>query len=232
VCSSDLIGTIQNLEEIGKICKSHNIVFHTDATQSFLKTDFDVNRFNISMASFSGHKFHAPKGIGFVYKKHDVKVQPIIDGGGQEFDIRGGTQNMSGIVGISKAASLWSEDTNQKIKKLQEHCFKLLCNSDIDFKLNGPSIGEHRLNNNLNISIKNQDGETLLHRLSDLGFCVSTASACASNHKSRVSAVIQSINCPLEYAYGTIRVSFSSLNNFEEIELFINSLKKITIDLA
>lgn len=210
------IGTIQPIEEIGKICKNKNIPFHTDAVQTFHKEKIDVKKQNISMLSASGHKIHAPKGIGFLYIKKELQKQitPLIHGGGQENGIRSSTENTTGIIGLAEAVKQKTEKS--KIKKLKNIIQKELTKIP-GIKING---GENKLYNNLHISFYGIEGESLMLMLEKEGIFVSTGSACSS-HKLAHSHVLDAIKINEMYLNGSIRITLDEANPKDEKEALL-----------
>ena len=219
------VGTIQPITEFARICHEHNVVFHTDAVQSFLKTDFDVEAMGIDMASFSGHKIHAPKGIGFVFVRRGIQLIRQIDGGGQESKLRAGTENTPYILGLAKAIEISTKEDIKKMKQLQSYMFEKI-NAIEGLRVNGPTNVSQRVCNNINFSTVMMSGDDLLSKLSNLGICVSTGSACSSK-STRVSPVLEAIKCPAEYIHGNIRVSLCKYSTKEEIDILFDVLHQI-----
>lgn len=219
------IGTIQDIESFVKICDKHDIPFHTDSVQSFLKVPVDVKKLGVAMATFSGHKIHAPKGIGFIYKRADLAIKRQIDGGGQEQGLRAGTENTAYIIGLSKAIEMFSPEDVEKMKDLQSRVVKELTSID-GVRLNGPQDLAKRVCNNINISIENMEGEFILGELSNKGICISTGSACSSK-STKVSPVLMAINCPSEFIHGNIRISISKYTTEDEINALMSVLKGV-----
>lgn len=219
------IGTIQNLSELATICQKKNIDFHTDAIQSYLKEPLDVQKTPISLASFSGHKIHAPKGIGFIYKRKNVALRRQVEGGNQESKMRAGTENVAYILGLAKAVSQYCPETIQYMKSLQEYLLKEL-SSLPGCRLNGPANLDFRLCNNINISFISLEGEMMLNALSEAGIFVSTGSACSSR-SNRFSAVLEAIRCPIEYIYGNIRIGISRFTQQNDLDVFLETLRTI-----
>jgi len=217
------IGTIEPIEEIARICKRHNVIFHTDAVQSFGKVPIDVRQTNIDLLSASAHKIHGPKGIGMLYVKKGVKLQRISDGGGQEFKLRAGTENVVGAVGFAKAVELAKESDCIDMAALRDKLIKGLLEIP-DTVLNGPR--EKRLCNNVNISFKHVEGESLLFMLNDHGIEVSTGSACSSK-SLEPSYVLLAIGLKHEVAHGSIRFTLSKYTTEEEINYTIRTVKEI-----
>lgn len=222
------IGTIQDIEKIGKICKEKNVIFHTDAVQSFTKTPIDVKKMNIDLLSLSAHKIHGPKGVGALYIKKGIKLKPLLDGGSQENKIRSGTENLPGIVGFGKAVEISKEQDLEKMKLLRDMLIKEIEKNIDSIIINGAR--EKRLPNNVNISFKYVEGESLLYQLNSKGIAVSTGSACSS-HSLEPSHVLMAIGLKPEVAHGSIRFTLSRYTTKEEIEYTIKNLKEIVENL-
>lgn len=221
------IGSIQPIEEIGKIAYNKNIIFHTDAVQACGNIDIDVKRMNIDMLSLSGHKIGAPKGIGALYIKKDIQLQKLIEGGHQEKDKRAGTENVPGIVGLGCACKIAKRDliSHQKyLKELRDYYFEKIQKNIQKIHING-SI-EKRLPGNSNISFKDVNGEELLMMLDSMGICASAGSACSSG-SSKPSHVLTAIGLEREYIDGTLRVTFGDENTKEDVDYLIESLIEI-----
>ncbi|MDR1150412.1 MAG: cysteine desulfurase NifS [Clostridiales bacterium] len=221
------IGTIQPIEEIGKIARSKNIIFHTDAVQAIGNIYIDVNKFNIDMLSMSAHKFHGPKGIGALYINKNVKIKSFMDGGAQELNLRAGTENTAAIVGMGKAIEIAKSELNNKTDFLINMRNKLIEKilKNINYvRLNGHSV--QRLVNNVNFSFEFIEGESLLLLLDSKGFCVSSGSACTSGSLDP-SHVLLSLGLSHELAHGSLRITLSKYNKESEIDLFIQELPDI-----
>lgn len=219
------VGAIQPMEEIAELCARHAIAFHTDAVQSFTKLPLSVKKTPITMASVAGHKFHAPKGIGFAYIRKGTQIVRQNDGGGQERKLRAGTENAGYIAGLATAIELCSEQDTVQMKKLQKYLIDQLTSRD-GIRLNGPANLEKRVCNNINISTSKMNGELLLQELSKRGICVSTGSACSSK-STTVSPILLAINCPPEYLHGNIRISTSRYTTKAEIDAFLEAFDAI-----
>ncbi|MCD4666601.1 cysteine desulfurase [archaeon] len=215
------IGVIQDLEAIGKICK--NILFHTDAVQSFCKINIDVNKFNLSLASFSSHKIHGPKGVGALYVKKGLELNKMILGGHQEMNKRGGTENVPGIVGFGEAIKLIKENDIKRIGELRDFLIKELLKIPRT-RLNGSK--NKRLCNNINISFELIEGEGLMLHLDMKGVKVSTGSACSSQ-TLEPSHVLIAIGLPHEIAHGSIRFSLSKNTTKKELLYTIKKVKEV-----
>lgn len=216
------IGTVQDLSKIGEVCKENNVYFHSDCVQSFKKEKIDVKEFKLSMLSISGHKIHGPKGIGALFVKEGTKLESIMKGGEQENELRPGTQNTPGIVGLGKAASMDLEC--DKVKGLRDHFIKKVEENISNVELNGSR--ERRLCNNANFSFKNIEGESILMSLDMEGVCVSTGSACTSK-SLKPSRILTSLGLSAEEAHGSIRFTFSRYNTYEEVDFVVEKLKNI-----
>jgi len=218
------VGVIQDLEKIGAICKKHNVIFHTDAVQSFTKKEIDVKKMNLDLASFSGHKIHGPKGVGALYIGKGIKLQKQIHGGHHEFDRRAGTENIPGIVGFAKAAEIASDKHIKRMTVLRDYLISEIKRNIRNVKLNGPE-GNKRLCNNVNISFNYIEGESILFRLDMKGIAVSTGSACSSK-SLKPSHVLMALSLKPEIAHGTIRFTLSRYTTKEEIDYTVKNLKK------
>lgn len=209
------IGTIQPIKELCAVAHENGLIFHTDAVQALGHIRVDVKDLNIDMLSCSAHKFNGPKGIGFLYIKNGVEIQPYINGGAQEGGMRGGTENISAVVGMAKALekniAAITENT-EHLQKLEQTIVHLLSSAKIDYIRNG---AQPQISGNLSLSFKGAEGEMLLHRLDLMGIMVSTGSACDSQN-TQISHVLKAIAAPNEYAKGTIRISLGKDNTTDE----------------
>lgn len=217
------IGTIQDLESIGKICRERNILFHSDACQSFTKVEIDVKKQNIDLLTLNAHKIHGPKGVGALYIREGIEIIPIAHGGGHEKNLRSGTENIPGIVGFGKSVEIANKKDVEKMKKMRDKIIEEILKIP-DTKLNGHR--EKRLCNNVNISFNNIEGEAIGGYLENEGICTSTGSACSS-HSLETSHVLQALGLSAIQANSTLRISISKDTTDEEIEYFLNALKKI-----
>lgn len=219
------IGTIQPIKEIGEIAKEHNIMFHTDAVQAFCHVHIDVEEYGIDMMSASSHKFHGPKGIGFLYVREPEKMFPLIYGGGQEKGKRAGTENVIGIAGMSAAVVETMGNLNIRMKKeieLRNYLINRVLREIPYVRLNGH--GTKRLPGNVNFTIAGVDGTSLVVLMDNDGICISSGSACSAGNDA-LSHVIQAIGIPEQYAYGTIRITLCADNTKEELDYVIQKLK-------
>ncbi len=220
------IGTIQPIAEIGEICRDKGVYFHTDAVQAVGNVHINVKEQNIDMLSLSGHKIHAPKGVGLLYVNKKIRLAPYIEGGAQESGRRAGTENIAGIVGLATAlteAEKGIDEKNAKLKKYQDRIIEEL--SKIDrVHLNGDR--EKRLCGNVNFSFEGVEGEALLLQLDLKGIAASSGSACTSGSLDP-SHVLLSIGLPHEIAHGSLRISMSEYTTDEEIDEFLTVLPEI-----
>ena len=219
------IGTIQDIEEIGKIAKEKNILFHTDATQSFTKIPIDAKKMNIDFLSASSHKIHGPKGVGFVYIREGTKIEALLHGGGHEKGIRSGTENVPGIVGLKKAVEISNKKDNERIEKLRDKFIEEILNKIPNTKLNGPKRNK-RLQNNINVSFEGTEGEAIGGYLENKEIYVSTGSACMSNRMSG-SHVLKAIGLPQTEQNSSIRFSLSKYTTEKEINEVMKVLPEI-----
>ena len=220
------IGTIEPIEEIAKIAKEKNIVFHTDAVQAIGNVKIDVKQMNIDMLSLSGHKFYAPKGVGALYVKNGINFKKLQDGGEQEYNKRAGTENVAEIVGLGKAIELIYNDYdeyNRKLITLRNHYIDRVKNEISNCKVNGDLI--NRLPGNANVSFKNVNGSELLFELDKYGICASAGSACSTSNPAP-SHVLTAIGLDKNYIGGTLRVSFGRDNTMEDVDFLVNRLKE------
>ena len=225
------IGTIEPIEEIGKIAKEHNIYFHTDAVQAIGNVRIDVKKLNINLLSMSAHKFYGPKGMGALYIENGIEFEKIQDGGHQEKDKRAGTENTAGIVGMGKAIELVYKDFdeyNKKIIDLRDYFIKEVTSKIPNTKLNGHET--QRLPGNCNISFEGIEAEELLLKLDEKGICTSSGSACSSG-SGNPSHVLLAIGLEKELAYGTLRVTIGKENSKEDIDYLIENLVEIVPNL-
>jgi len=218
------IGTIQDLEAIGKICKQKNVLFHTDACQSFTKTELDAKKMNLNLITLNAHKIHGPKGVGALYIKEGVNITPLMHGGGHERGLRSGTENVHGIVGFGKSVHIANKKDVEKIRELRDGLIKGILKIE-NVKLNGPE-GEKRLCNNINISFNNIEGESIGGYLEQKGILTSTGSACSS-HTLETSHVLKAIGLTPLQANSSLRISLSKYTTKEEVDYFLKVLPRI-----
>ncbi len=219
------IGTIEPIDEIGKICKNKNVIFHTDAVQAIGHVPIDVKKQNIDMLSLSAHKFHGPKGVGALYVRKGVRIETFMEGGAQESGKRAGTENTAEIAALGKAietACAEIEEKNSRLIKKRDKLISELLKIERS-RLNGHR--EKRLPGNVNISFEGIEGESLLLLLDMAGICASSGSACTSGSLDP-SHVLLAIGLPHEIAHGSLRLSLDESNTDEEIEFVIKEVSK------
>lgn len=215
------IGTIQKIREIGKICHEKGVLFHTDACQSFTKVPINIEKDYVDLLTINSHKIYGPKGIGGLVIKEDIKITPLLHGGGHEFWLRAGTENIHGIVGFAKATEIIKEKHIEHMKKLRDRLIKRILEIE-DTRLNGPK--ENRLCNNANFSFKYIEGESLVLSLDEKGIAASTGSACSS-YELKPSHVLLAIGLSPEEAHGSLRLTLGIDNTEEEIEYSIKVIR-------
>lgn len=219
------IGTIQNLEEIGKVTYEKKVLFHTDACQSYTKIPINVKKMNLDLVTINSHKIHGPKGIGALFIKEGIKITPLLHGGGHEKNKRSGTENIPGIVGFRKAVQIAKKSDLEKQEKLRDFLIKGILEKIPNTKLNGAK-GKNRLCNNVNISFSNLDAEAIQGYLENKGIFVSTGSACMSNTLAS-SHVLEAIGLNKKEQNSSIRFSLSKYTNKKDIEYVLKELPKI-----
>jgi len=230
------VGTIEPISEIGKELlkwrKHNNTVFpyfHTDACQAAGALELDVEKLHVDLMTLNGSKIYGPKGVGILYKRRGVELQPLIFGGGQEMRMRSGTENMPGIVGTVKALELAQKNRNIETKKLRNlttYFWQRIQKEITKVRLNGPKIGDQRLPNNLNFSILDIEGEALLLYLNEYGICCSTGSACTSL-ALEPSHVLTACGLPYEYSHGSLRFTLGHCNTKKDIDYVMRYLPGI-----
>ena len=219
------IGTILPIEEIGKIAKENNVLFHTDAVQAFGQLHINVNQLNIDLLSASAHKLKGPKGVGLLYIRKGIKIPPLIHGGAQERNKRAGTENVPGIVGFGKAVEMAEKTIDKRMnyeKELRDYLIERVINEVPFTRLNGHS--EYRLPNNANFSFRYVEGEAILMMLDSNGICASSGSACTSGSLDP-SHVLLAIGLPHEIAHGSLRLTISDETTKEDIDFVVETVK-------
>jgi cysteine desulfurase len=220
-------GVIFPVEEIGEIVKAKGIPFHTDAVQAVGKIPLYMKKSTIDMLSSSGHKLHAPKGIGVLYIRKGTKFSPFLIGGHQEKGRRGGTENVPYIIGVGKACELAKkhlDDENTRVKALRDYLEQKLLEKIPNTLVNGDR--QNKLPNTVSVSFEYVEGESILLLLSDLGICASSGSACTSG-SLEPSHVLRAMGVPFTAAHGSIRFSLSIYNTKEEMDYIIENIPPI-----
>ena len=225
------VGTIQPIAKIAKICHENKVLFHTDAVQAVGKLPVDVKELGVDLLSISSHKLHGPKGIGALYIKDGVKIDPIILGGGQEFRLRSGTENVASIVGFGQACEIAQNhliENMSSIKKLQTLLVKRILEEIPYVTFNGHS--ESRLSNNAHFTFLGVNGEDLIIKLDEYGIAASTGSACSVNTQ-KSSHVLESMGFSLEQITGSLRLTVGIFNTKNEINETVDIIKKVIVEL-
>lgn len=224
------IGTVQPITEIGEICRKKGVLFHTDAVQAVGHIPVHVNDMNVDMLSASAHKFHGPKGIGFLYVKSGIPLKNMIEGGAQERGKRAGTENMPAIIGMAAALKETVDNLDENAKKVSAMRDRLIDGLQrIErSRINGDL--SHHLPGTLNMCFEGIEGESLLLLLDRRGICASSGSACTSGSLDP-SHVLLSIGVPVEIAHGSLRLSISEYNTMEEMEHIIKSVPEVVVYL-
>jgi cysteine desulfurase len=224
------IGTIQPIEEIGKICRKKRVLFHTDAVQSLGKLPLDVKKMNLDFLSASAHKIYGPKGVGLLYIREGVKIEPLLHGGGHEFGIRSSTENVAGIVGFAKALDICYRDMkteSRRLAELRDYLVKEILRIP-STRLNGSL--KKRIYHNANFSFSGIEGESLIMHLDMQGIAASTGSAC-STKSLKPSHVLTAIGLPHVDAHGSLRLTIGRNTSKEDIDYTIRIVKDIVENL-
>lgn len=225
------IGTIQPVKEIAQMAKAKNILFHTDACQAAGYLDMDVNNIGADLMTLNGSKIYGPKGIGVLYAKKGVVIQPLIYGGGQERGLRSGTENVPEIIGFAKALEIAQkkrEDESRRLTRLRDKLIDGLKKKIGHITINGDL--KNRLPNNVNISVAGVEGESMILHLDANGICASTGSACSS-HSLEPSHVIKALGLSDEASHSSLRFSLGRHTTEEDIEKVLKDLPKIAESL-
>lgn len=225
------IGTIEPIAKIAQICNERNILFHTDAVQAVGKIPINVKKLGIDLLSISSHKINGPKGIGALYIRKGIDIDPIILGGGQENGLRSGTENVANIVGFGKACELAHLHLSDNVSYMKKLCDILITKTLKEIPavtLNGHV--ENRLPNNAHFTFLGISGEDLIIKLDEHGIAASTGSAC-SIHRQKASHVLQAMGFSYEQITGSLRLTIGLFNNLEQIDETVNILKKVVSEL-
>ena len=225
------VGTIEPISEIAHLCNEHNVPFHTDAVQTVGKIFIDVKNLGVDLLSISAHKINGPKGVGALYIRKGIVIDPLILGGGQEHGLRSGTENVANIVGFGKACEIAKVHLSENIshmKKLRDNLITNVLREIPGVTLNGHP--ENRLPNNAHFTFLGVAGEDLIIKLDEYGIAASTGSAC-SMHTQKASHVLQAMGFSHEQITGSLRLTVGLFNNSQEIDETVNILKKIIEEL-
>ena len=220
-------GTIFPIKEVAEIAKEYGAIMHTDAVQIAGKERIDVQKVPVDTLAISGHKFHAPKGVGVLYVRKGTKIKPFMIGGHQENGRRAGTENVPYIVGLAKACEIATANLETEAKTVGAMRDKLeagILATCPNVRVNGDRA--HRLPNTLNVSFEYIEGEAIAYRLSDLGICISTGSACASGSLDP-SHVIRAMGVPFIAVHGSVRFSLSRYNTMDEVDYVLDKLPPV-----
>lgn len=220
------IGTIEPITELGSIAKSKGVDFHTDAVQAVGQIPLSLAQLPVDYLSASAHKFHGPKGVGFLYVRKDENLPSFIHGGSQERGKRAGTENVAGIVGMAEALDIAVQEmryTSPRLIRLRNYFVERVLHEIADTRLNGHRY--QRLPGNVNFSIRGVDATALLVLMEEEGICASAGSACNTG-QTRISHVIEAIHVPEDYAAGSIRFTMGRATSRQEVDQTIEALKK------
>ena len=224
-------GVIFPIEEISNVVRQKGVIFHTDAVQTVGKIPVDVSQSSLNMLSISGHKIHAPKGVGALYIRKGTPFSPFLIGGHQERGRRGGTENVASIIGFGKASELAAshiEESSNRVRQLRDKLENELIRRVPNVLINGDE--ENRLPNTTSLSFEYVEGESILLMMDELGICASSGSACTSG-SLEPSHVLRAMGVPFTAAHGSIRFSLSIYNTEEEIDFIIENLPPIIENL-
>lgn len=231
MCGNNEVGTIQPIKEIAKICKEKNIMFHSDAVQAVGKMSVDVKDLGVDLLSMSSHKINGPKGIGALYIRDGVKIDPLILGGGQESGMRSGTESVANIVGFGKACQLAKENLQKNssyLASLRDHLIEHVTREISHVTVNGNR--ENRLPNNAHFTFLGVNGEDLIIKLDENGIAASTGSAC-SVRTQKASHVLAAMGFSHEQITGSLRLTVGIGNTKEEIDKTVSVLKSVVAEL-
>ncbi len=215
------IGTLQPVEEIGRITSEHGVLFHMDATHSYLRVPIDVTTLPVDLTTFDAHHIHGPKGIGALYIRRGTKIRRIMEGGDEERRLRPGVENIPGAVGFARAVELWDPADNERIAALQDYLAAKIAETLTDYRLTGHPT--RRVPHIFSMVVEQVEGESMLVHLDTEGFAVSTGSACSSK-TLQGSHVLKAVGLPPEISHGSLRVSLSRFNTQAEIDAFVEAL--------
>ena len=222
------IGTVQDIEGIGKLCRDKGVIFHTDATHTFMRVDLDVSKVPVDLVTVAAHTIHGPKGIGGLYIRKGTPLTKWMDGGFQEFNLRAGLENIPGAVGFARAVEIITPGETEKLEEIRDHIIERALAEIPNSTLNGHR--SQRLPQNANITFHFVEGESITLHLDMRGFAVSTGSACFSRSLEG-SHVIYGIGGDHERAHGSIRFSLGRYNTLEDADAVVDALAEIVSEL-
>ncbi|MDD4859631.1 MAG: cysteine desulfurase family protein [Dehalococcoidales bacterium] len=222
------IGTLQDIDKIGRICHEKGVLFHTDATHTFPRVEIDTRKLPVDLISVAAHTIHGPKGIGGLYIRQGTRIAKWMDGGYQEFDLRGGMENIPGAIGFAKAVELITPEETQKIQGLRDVLIDRILAEIPDTSLNGHR--QQRVPQNANISFHYVEGESITLHLDMRGIAVSTGSACFSRSLEG-SHVIYGIGGDHERAHGSMRMTLGRYNTIEDVDTIVGALSEVVTEL-
>jgi len=231
IYANNEIGTVQPIAELSRIAHERGVAFHTDACQAGGQLDVNVQRLGVDMMTLNGSKIYGPKGVGMLYLKRGIKLEPVIHGGGQEGGLRSGTENVPGIIGFAKALELAQAERDVESKRLTGLRGRLI--EGIIERVPKSFLNGHptqRLSNNVNVSILDIEGEAMILHLNDAGICASTGSACTSR-SLEPSHVIRAIGLPYEAAHGSLRFTLGKENTQADVDRILEVLPPIVTKL-
>ncbi len=215
------IGTVQPVEEIAAVAAEHGVLFHMDASHTYMRIKIDTEKLPVNLISFEAHRIHGPKGIGALYIRRKTRVERIMEGGDEERRLRPGFNNIPGAVGFAKAVEICEPNEPEYLLSLREYLEKELTKQLDDYQITGHP--EKRVPHIFSMVVKHIEGESILVQLDMMGFAISTGSACSSK-TLKGSHVLRAIGLPPEVSHGSVRVSFSRYNTKEEIDAFVPEL--------
>jgi cysteine desulfurase len=222
VWANNEVGTVEPVQELAKICAEREIPFHSDAVQAAGRVPLNVSEVPVSTLALSGHKLYGPQGIGALYVREGLSLQPLVYGGGQENGLRSGTQNVAGIVGLGAAARLAREELDERVRHERELRDRILAGIEAipDVRVNGHR--ERRLSNNVHLTVEGVEAESLVLFLDSLGYAIGSGSACSSGgHKA--SPVLLAMGLPERDAFSVVRITVGKENTAEDVDGFIQA---------
>ena len=222
------IGTVQDIEAIGRICRERGVLFHTDATHTFARLPLDVRKVPVDLVTVSAHTLHGPKGIGGLYVREGTPIAKWMDGGFQEFNLRAGLENIPGAVGFARAVELVTPEENERLRAMRDRLIERVLAEVPHTTLNGHRW--RRLPQNANITFHFVEGESITLHLDMRGFAVSTGSACFSR-SLEASHVILGIGGDHERAHGSVRFTFGRYNTMEEVDAVVDAVAEVVASL-